>query len=120
VIGPECFYCCQFLCEVTFDPGSKLKEIGMCAFNECALKSIRIPSTIEVIGPGCFYCCQFLCEVTFESDSELKEIGRNAFHERVKCVRVPMGFAVEYHWPDDCQIQYYHRPVAAAIRKSNI
>jgi hypothetical protein len=94
-----------------------LKEIGQYAFYECAIKSIVIPNNIEVIGDWCFSNCSSICEVTFESDSKLKEIHENAFSDHLQCVKVPMGFAVGYHWPDDCRIEYYDQAVAAERKK---
>jgi hypothetical protein len=49
-----------------------------------------------------FLFCICLCEVTFDPDSKLKEI-----HEPLECVRIPAGFTVGYHWPNDCLIEYY-------------
>jgi hypothetical protein len=101
------------------ESGSKLKEINNSAFYECAIQSIEIPSNIEMIGDWCFSDCKSLCEITFESISKLKEIGKNAFSNRLECVKVPAGFTVEYHWPDDCRIEYYDQKVATqfALRK---
>jgi hypothetical protein len=109
VIGEECFSWCESLCEVTFESGSKLKEIGKYAFSKCAIKSIRIPSNVELIGECCFSGCESLCEVTFESGSHLREIHKYVFNERLECVRVPVGFAVEYSWPKNCRIEYYEQ-----------
>jgi hypothetical protein len=80
------------------------------------IKSIRIPRNIEVIPEFCFSRCESLCEITFESSSKLKEIHKNAFNERLDCVRVPLGFPDEYHWPPNCRIEYYD-PAAAVEKK---
>jgi hypothetical protein len=62
VIGEFCFCRCEFLCVVTFELDSKLKEIGKSAFKECEFKSIRIPRNIEVIGEKMFFNVRFcLC-----------------------------------------------------------
>jgi hypothetical protein len=103
-----CFYCCISLCEVTFESDSKLK---------CAIKSIGIPSNVEVVGEECFSSCKSLCEVTFESDSKLRESQKDAFDEFLRCVKVPVGFAVEYKWPRNCRIKYYNSPVASERKK---
>jgi hypothetical protein len=56
-----------------------LKEIGHSAFQESAIKSIRIPRRVEKIGAQCFCRSKNLVEVIFESGSEVKEIGEFAF-----------------------------------------
>jgi hypothetical protein len=72
-----------------------LKEIGECAFRECPIKSIGIPSNVEVIRKDCFYHCESLCEVTFESSSKLKEIGEDVFCEcAIKSIRIPSNVEV--------------------------
>jgi hypothetical protein len=65
MISESCFDKCESLCEIVFEPGSKLKEIGKSAFCNCAVtwKSIRIPSSVEIVGESCFDCCKSLCEV---------------------------------------------------------
>jgi hypothetical protein len=97
VIGKGCFYWCKSLCEVTFEGGSKLKEIGESAFPSTAIKSIQLPTNVEVnhlvIGKGCFYWCKSLCDVTFEPGSRLKEVSENAFSRCISCIRGPVGCA---------------------------
>jgi hypothetical protein len=51
-IGTKCFYSCKSLCEVTFETGSKLKEIGNKAFYRTNLAKIEIPSKCEVLTGG--------------------------------------------------------------------
>jgi hypothetical protein len=78
--------------EVKFDQKlhSQLKEIGMSAFSECVIKSIRIPSNVEVIGKRCFCDCKSLCEVTFEFGCKLKAISKSVFKPcPVECVILP-------------------------------
>jgi hypothetical protein len=94
-ISSQCFSSCQSLCEITFELGSKLKEIGRSAFHRSAIKSIRIPSNAEVIGEDCFSSCISLSEVTFESGSQLKEIGESAFPQcAIKSIRIPSNVEV--------------------------
>jgi hypothetical protein len=106
IISEGCFSDCESLFEVTFESISQLKDIGRSAFYKCGIKSIRIPSNVEVIGAECFWNCKSLCEVAFESCSNLREIHRKAFDERLERVRIPLGFTVEYNWPDNCRIEY--------------
>jgi hypothetical protein len=59
------------------------------------LRSVTIPSSVEIIGKLCFHMCQSLCEVKFESGSKLREIRHSAFNETsVREVGVPLGCAV--------------------------
>jgi hypothetical protein len=110
VIGERCFHECKSLCEVTFESGSKLKEIGKGAFYMCGIKSIGIPSNVEVIGAKCFYHCESLCEVTFESGSKLKEIGGNAFSEcRIKSIGIPSNVDDEIDWPLSRSLSRFER-----------
>jgi hypothetical protein len=116
-IGRGCFSRCKSLCGVIFELDSKLKEIGPCAFVFwCEVESIRIPRNVEMIGEACYFFSLSLCEVAFESGSKLKAIGKSAFCRWVKCIRVPLGFTVEYKWPRDCLIEYYDEAVATERR----
>ena len=57
------FYNCRYLQEVTFEDESALKTIGAGAFYNCsALKSIRLPDSLERIGAHAF-CGSGLQEV---------------------------------------------------------
>jgi hypothetical protein len=130
VIGEYCFSSCESLCEVTFESGCQLKELGKSAFYESGIKSIRIPSSIEVIGEACFSHCKSLCEVTFESGCQLKELGKSgsklkeihthSFPEGIECIKLPVGFAVEYSWPENCRIDYYDQELAVERKRLNI
>jgi hypothetical protein len=67
-----------------------LKEIGKSAFKKCGIKSIGIPSSIELIREECFYHCESLYEVAFESYSKLKEICSHAFSRcAINSIRIP-------------------------------
>jgi hypothetical protein len=92
LIGKECFSNCKTLAEVTFESGSKLRQIGNRAFSNTAIRRIEIPASVITIGHHCFSGCKSLREVTFESGSSLtslsltsltslKEIGSFAFVE---------------------------------------
>jgi hypothetical protein len=67
IIGKECFSHCESLCEVRFETGCKVREIGRSAFCRSGLKSVKIPSSVEILGKSCFYWCKSLCVITFES-----------------------------------------------------
>jgi hypothetical protein len=81
---------------------SKLKDIGGFAFLGSGLKSIEIPSTVEVIGKECFSWCTSLCEVRFHGKVGIEE---NAFLGcPLKCVRVPVGVKLDYNFGSECKI----------------
>jgi hypothetical protein len=130
-VGSQCFWTCKKLCDVVFEPGCKLKEIGKETFAECAsLKLIYVPFNVEKLCDFCFKECCSLSKVMFESGSKLKEIGKEAFAKcssiqsieipsgvgkicidafidcPLKCVRVIQGFSVDYQWPKGCRIEY--------------
>jgi Fe-S-cluster containining protein len=88
-IGANAF-CQKGVNTVTFEAGSKLKEIGNWAFNQTNLQSITIPNSVEKIGKECFWACNSLTEVTFDSGSKLTEIGAQTFYEtRLRNIRIP-------------------------------
>ena len=66
------------LTTVNFEEGTKLKSIGMSAFNSNQLVTITIPSTVEEISDFAFENNK-LTTVKFEEGSKLKTIGRTAF-----------------------------------------
>jgi hypothetical protein len=49
-IGDRCFYWCRYLCEVIFETGSRLREIGSKAFDGTSLSQIEIPSKCETLS----------------------------------------------------------------------
>ena len=56
-LGVDCFVDCTNLIDVVFAEGSKLEEIGDCAFYGCDnLETINIPNTLQKLG----YCVFFL------------------------------------------------------------
>jgi putative transposon-encoded protein len=68
------------------------KGIGTSAFISCPIKSIGIPSNVEVIGEQCLSWCYSNVEVTFESGCDLKKMGEGAFSS------CPLNI---YHYPND-------------------
>lgn len=59
--------------------GEKIVEIGSFAFDSNKLKSVVIPSSVEIIGDEAFADCTQLTIVEFEPNSNLYEIGVFAF-----------------------------------------
>jgi hypothetical protein len=64
IIGDGCFGYCRALGEVTFERGSRLREIGNRVFNGTALKAIEIPEEVELMGVRCFEGLPDSCEIT--------------------------------------------------------
>jgi hypothetical protein len=63
-----------------FESHSKLKKIEEETFSLCnSLKSICIPSSLEILCTRCFVCCRNLSIVSFESGSRLNRIENSAF-----------------------------------------
>ena len=79
-ISTSAFSGCKRLQNVTFEDGSKLSQIGHCAFQECGLKSIEIPASVTSIGNVAFESCSNLKNVTFAAGSNLASIGDSAFY----------------------------------------
>jgi hypothetical protein len=76
--------------EITFECESRLKCLGKSALGTTLLKTIQIPSSVEVIEKSCFDQCQSLCEVTFESQSKLRRIEQYAFHATaLETIQIP-------------------------------
>ena len=78
------------MAKVTFEKGSKLKEISGYGyyvekrypathwhgvFSDCPITSIEIPASVESIEECAFQGCSQLASVTFEKGSKLKTIG---------------------------------------------
>lgn len=89
-IGVYAFLGCHSLAKVTFEKGSKLKEISGYGyyvekrypathwhgvFSDCPITSIEIPASVESIEECAFQGCSQLASVTFEKGSKLKTIG---------------------------------------------
>jgi hypothetical protein len=45
----------------------------------CELRSVFIPSSVEIIGHSCFWRCQALSSLSFERGSSLRQIEKSAF-----------------------------------------
>ena len=93
-IGVYAFLRCHSLAKVTFEKGSKLKEISGYGyyvekrypathwhgvFSDCPITSIEIPASVESIEECAFQGCSQLASVTFEKGSMLKTIGGRVY-----------------------------------------
>jgi hypothetical protein len=71
-----------------FECGSKVREITRAAFSDItALRSIRIPASVEMLHGYCFSKCISLSDVTFEQGSRLQRIDKCAFSQ---CRSIPV------------------------------
>jgi hypothetical protein len=88
--GPRCFSHSSFY-QFTFEYGSKLREIGESAFENCdCLKAIRIPDGVEEIPKLCFSDCSWLSDLSFAAGSKLRRIGEAAFSGCIRLQIVPL------------------------------
>jgi hypothetical protein len=56
-ISSGCFCNCNFVLEVLFESGSKLKYVGERAFEGTSIQTITITSNIRIIGNQSFFSC---------------------------------------------------------------
>jgi hypothetical protein len=83
-----------------FEPGCRLRRFGCNALACCrSLKSIDIPTSVEILDNGCLSRCPYLLVVSFEPDSKLSQIHYHSFYEcfKLRAIRVPS------HLVDLCQ-----------------
>ena len=66
---------------LTYEIPSSVIEVANYAFNSAKIKSIVIPSSVEMIGYRAFYRTSTLESVTFKANSRLKSIGNEAFQD---------------------------------------
>jgi hypothetical protein len=96
IIGDSCFRECEYLREIKFECGSKLRYVGKEAFRYCDFGGIELPSSVEYIGESCFEGIGFvgrkkhIQEITFESGSKLEHIETRAFCDSsLICIQIP-------------------------------
>jgi hypothetical protein len=115
-------HCCAWkeLRTVEFERDSNLRSIGRFAFVFCSsLKSILIPSSVEVIHENCFSCSVNLQTVTFGCDSKLRLLERDAFNRcpSLSLVRVPASTEIVIHLLESEWNDYSSRLVETPIRR---
>jgi hypothetical protein len=87
----DCFMLNKVVSVVSFEPGSRLRRIGECAFWSSRLTSIVIPSSVEILASRCFWYCYLLLTLRFELNSRLSVIEEGAleFAHSLKTVWIP-------------------------------
>ncbi|MDR1267008.1 MAG: leucine-rich repeat domain-containing protein [Holosporales bacterium] len=101
-LGEWCCFYCESLTSITFEPHSRLRSIGTCAFVHSCLKVVTIPASVEELGQKCFSSCQPLSFVTFETGSRLLVIREQAFTDSgLRAIAIPAGVVrvEEYCFP---------------------
>jgi hypothetical protein len=96
----EPFDRCANLREMIFESGSLLQRIEVCASSFRALRTIAIPSSVEIIGYECFAGYSNLCEVIFEPGSKLREIQGWAFFAgtAIRTIAIPSSVEIIGDW----------------------
>ncbi|MDR0633194.1 MAG: leucine-rich repeat domain-containing protein [Holosporales bacterium] len=112
-IGKEAFADSRALKQVTFQAGSRLREIGERAFYGCKnLKGIELLPGIQFIGERAFYGCKNLKGIEFPEGVQI--IGDNAFGgcERLEKVSIPASIQAIGAGAFDgcCQLKSVHIP----------
>jgi hypothetical protein len=81
-LGQYCFFNCQSVTTLRFDPPHVTREIGRLSFANCrSLTSVHIPASVRTLCDSCFKSCISLICVTFEAGSQLTEIQKSVFAE---------------------------------------
>jgi hypothetical protein len=74
VFGQGCFYQCDRLKKVEFEPNSRLRSIPKDTFAKCKqLYFVQIPAAVQYIVDGCFFGCPWKMTLEFEEGSPLAE-----------------------------------------------
>jgi hypothetical protein len=95
-LGARCFSDLP-MTSFTFSTQARLRIIGSNAFMSCTkLRSITIPSTVELIGWRAFGHCVALARVWIETVSQLRLIEREAFDycETLEPIDVPSSATI--------------------------
>ena len=93
-IGQSAFLYARELQTVTFEAGSKLRNIGQYAFENCVkLETFDMPAGVESIGEDAFYLCERLTEAHLPGT--LKTIGKYTYRGCTSLATVTIGEGVE-------------------------
>jgi hypothetical protein len=69
---------------MSFEPGSKLSQIAVFAFNNCrSLCEIEIPSQVEILLASAFHGCDSLSRLTVEMPSRLRQLELPQHHSDI-------------------------------------
>ena len=96
MISADCFRSFHHLSKITFERGSRLKQIMTLAISETSITEICIPAGVERIFHACFEHCKALKRVRFEEKSKLKYIDSEAFSSCGKLKEITLPMSVEF------------------------
>ena len=71
------FFMCEKLASLSFSAGSKLKEIGVFAFNRAKIENLSLPSRLETVGKFAFHYCPLKY---VDIPATVTSIGEDAFN----------------------------------------
>jgi hypothetical protein len=94
-----CGCCPASLRVVTFATPSRLRRIGVAAFQGTAITAVVIPASVEVLDDSCFCECEVLERLTFEPRSRLERIEVAAFMQSGLSQLVVIPVSVEVLGP---------------------
>ena len=82
------------LTKVTFESGSKLKNIGALSFSDNQITSINIPNTVETVEESAFKNNK-LTSVNFETNIKLKKIMKDTFaNNKIENITIPKSVEI--------------------------
>ena len=90
-IPDKCFQNCTLLEKVNFH--NQLLTIGNQAFNNTAIKEVKLPASVNSLGQEVFYKCTQLINLEFAENGSLTEISSDAFWQcsALTSVVIPEG-----------------------------
>jgi len=87
-IGGRAFFGCENLTNVTFEEGSRLREIGSESFTECAIRNVIIPASVETLQYS--FRNNFLESFEFEEGSRIEKIPSGIFSRtKIRELNIP-------------------------------
>ncbi len=123
VIGDGAFTANEVLTSVTFETGSRLREIHSYAFTKTGLQTITLPASIEHLGYWAFSDCYQLTGVYFESDHNMHTIqqGVFAYSENLLDFTFPSGVSTypSYLFRGNKVIQHITLPEGVTLIEEN-
>jgi hypothetical protein len=90
-----CFACQTAISTVSFEADCGVRRFGDRAFCNSSLRSIVVPSSVEVIESGCFWGCTELSIVAFEPNSRLSSFGEQVFACCTSLKRIALPAAIQ-------------------------
>jgi hypothetical protein len=100
-LGVGSWALCRWIQSLGFESPSKLRSIGVGAFEKCRmLSSISVPSSTESLCRSCFRKCTNLLDVDFDEGSKLRRIEADAFQSCSSLLSLSLPISVQPLKPD--------------------